>query len=115
MLCLPEYLSTVFRASYPGCRISVLYRDLEGLYFSRLEGSGNKQIIANSMHRKDYPWDCCRSGQLAVMKARTWAVIMMATGEDKLSPLLLGSAPSNRFVNSLTARLRLMTIAVSQS
>ena len=56
MLFLPEYLSTAFRASYPGRRISVLHRGLDGLYFSELEGSRKKQVVANSMQRKDYPY-----------------------------------------------------------
>ena len=30
--------------------------DLDSLYFSGLEGSGKKQVVANSMHRKDYPY-----------------------------------------------------------
>ncbi len=68
MLCLPEYLSTAFRASYSGRRISVLHRDLDGLHFSGLEGSGKKQVIANSMHRKDYPYSLLTEG-LAIKPA----------------------------------------------
>jgi hypothetical protein len=56
MLGLPEYPSTAFRASYPGRRISFLHRDLNGLHFSGLEGSGKKQVAANSMHQKDNPY-----------------------------------------------------------
>jgi len=56
MLCLPEYPSTALRVSYPGRQISVLHRDLDGLHFSRLGGFRNKQVVANSMHRKDYPY-----------------------------------------------------------
>jgi len=51
----------VLRVSYPGRWISVLYRDLDGLYFSGLGGSGKKQVVANSMHRKDYPYSLLRS------------------------------------------------------
>ena len=51
-----EYLSTAFRATYLCRRISVLHRYLQGLHFSRLEGSRKKQVVANSMHRKDYPY-----------------------------------------------------------
>ena len=53
MLFLLEYLGTAFRASYPCRRISVLHRDLEGLHFSRLEVSVKKQVVANSMRRRD--------------------------------------------------------------
>ena len=56
MLCLPEYPSTALRVSYPGRRISVLNRELDGLHFSGLEDSGKKQVAANSMHRKDNPY-----------------------------------------------------------
>jgi len=56
MFCLPEYLGTALRVSYPSRRILFLHRALEGLRFSGLEGSGKKQVVANSMHRKDYPY-----------------------------------------------------------
>ena len=56
MLCLPEYPSTVFRVSYPDRRISFSHRGLDGLHFSELERSGKKQVVANSMHRKDNPY-----------------------------------------------------------
>ncbi len=62
MLFLLEYLGTALRASYLYRRISVLHRDLEALHFSRLEGSGKKQVIANSMHRKDYPYSLLTEG-----------------------------------------------------
>ena len=56
MLCLPEYPSTALRVSYPGRQIFVLHRDLDDLHFSGLENFGKKQVVANSMHRKDNPY-----------------------------------------------------------
>ncbi len=56
MLCLPEYPGTALRVSYPDRRIPVLHRDFDGLHFSGLESSGKKQLVANSMRRKDYPY-----------------------------------------------------------
>ena len=41
--------------------------------------------------------------------------VVMAIGNDELPRWLLSSTPSDRFVSSLTARFRLMTVAVSQS
>ena len=56
MLCLPEHLGTALRVSYPGHRISIFNLDVDDLYFSGLESSGKKQVVSNSMHRKDYPY-----------------------------------------------------------
>ena len=54
MLCLSEHLGTALRVSYPGRRISIFHLDVDELYFSGLEISGKKQVVVNSMHRKDY-------------------------------------------------------------
>jgi len=56
MLCLAEYPGTALKVSYLDRRISFLYRDFDGLHFSGLESSGKKQLVANSMYRKDYPY-----------------------------------------------------------
>ncbi len=51
--------------------------------------------------------------QLAVSEARMRVTVVMVKG--KLPCWLLSAAPSERFVNALMARFRLITVAVSQS
>ncbi len=62
----------------------------------------------------DYIRDCCRSGQLAAVKKKQRGAVVMAIEDGGLS-VCLGATPSNRAVKALTARFRLMTVAVSQS